>query len=146
MGVPLGAQGLFVRLGQHQGRAVVNGWAARCELRLALQLQFQRRLVTIVKPSGRSQTIRRFVIAVKAGRLVLLAIPGQAQPFQVAADLVGVFGLGAFWIGVVDAQNERAPGLGGDQPVQHRRPQISDMQIARGRGREAGRGHRLIQL
>jgi hypothetical protein len=75
--------------------------------------------------------------------LVFLAVPGQAQPFQIAPDCVGVALLRAFRIGVVDAQNEDAARiLARHGPVHHRGAQIADMQKP-GRGRrEPGGDHR----
>ena len=57
-------------------------------------------------------------------------IPGQTQPFQVTLYLIDIFFLRAFWIRVIDAQNESALRFARNQIIHQCGAHITDMQIA----------------
>ena len=64
-------------------------------------------------------------------------IPIQAQPFQIIHELRFKARLTAFDISIFNAQNHRATGFAGVEPVDQRRPRISDVQLTGGRGGKA---------
>ena len=140
-GATLGAQLVLFGFTQVQSRAVIDRRFAHVQLFLALQVQFGRRLETLVKPPAGAQLIRRRFVAVQPGRLPLQPVPGEAQPGQVLLDRLHILGLGAFGVGIVDAQDKRPLPLSRDHVVEQRGAQVADMQITRGGRGETGGGH-----
>ena len=67
-------------------------------------------------------------------------VPLQAQPFQAGEDLGQGLGLVAFLVGVLDAQDEGAAVMAGEQKIEQGRARAADVQVAGGRGGEADHG------
>ena len=83
-----------------------------------------------------------FTVAVQPVRLPLDPVPSDAKPFEIFLDGVGIFLFRPLGVGIVEAQDELPTRLFGDQVIEQRSPQVTDMQKAGGRGRETGRnGH-----
>ena len=65
-------------------------------------------------------------------------IPAETQPAQIGLDRGDILLARPFDIGIVYPKDETPAQLPRPQPVVERGANIADMQIARGRGREAG--------
>ena len=142
-----GAQGVFFGLRQVQRGAVIDRRLAHVQLFLALEVQFGRGLETLIETTDLTQFLRGVLIALQAFGLTLDAVPFDAQPFQILLDPVDIFLLGAFRIGVVQTQDERAPRLAGDQVVEQCRAQVPDVQVTgRRRGKTGNGGHGKASL
>ena len=66
-----------------------------------------------------------------------LAVPTEFEPPKAVEDRLDVLGLGAFAIGILDAEDELAAGVARIEPVEQRRARAADMQRAGGRRRKA---------
>ena len=76
-------------------------------------------------------------------------VPVEPEPFQTVVDGLGRLGGIAGFVGVFDAQDERAAGVPGVEPVEKRGAGATDVKIAGGRGGEADTDvgtHRNSQL
>ena len=102
---PLGFQLRFILIRQLQPSPVVDRRPAEGTGARTAALQFLRRFVTGIKQPGISQPVRGRIIAGDPLRLAFDPIGGDAQPAQVPLDGVGIFGLGALQIGIVEAQD-----------------------------------------
>ncbi len=92
----------------------------------------------------RLQLLEPAFIQGEAIRLLLLAIPVQAEPGQVRPDRVGIFRARTLKVGVVEAQEELAAAFARPKPVMQRGADISDVKVAGRRRGEAGDdGHDL---
>ena len=93
---------------------------------------------------GRDQLLGDLAVAVGARELVdRLAVPIEPEPGQPVEDR-GDRRVGrALAVGILDPEQHLAAGVPGIEPVEQRGPRAADMQIAGGRGGEAGddRGH-----
>ena len=67
-------------------------------------------------------------------------VPVQAQPAQILDELSLVARLGAFQVGVLNAEDEYAPHAAGKEPVVERGAGIAHMKQAGGRGSKANAG------
>src|SRR5690606_36006056 len=63
-------------------------------------------------------------------------VPEQAQPLEAVEDRADHRVAGPFAVRVLDAQDEDAPVVAGQEPVEQRGPRAADVQEAGGRGRE----------
>src|SRR6056297_1103902 len=128
----LGAQGRLFLLRQAECRTVVDRRTAHVELLLAFEIELNGRLERFVKPSHPTQPLSRLGIAVEPFGLPLHTVPVQSQPIEVILYRIHVFLLRAFRIGVVDAQDEGAPRLGGNEVIHQRGAQVAHMDISGG--------------
>ncbi len=138
---PLGTKPLLLRLVEPERGAVVDRRPPHVELLLALQVELRRPLERLVEASRLPQPVGGRGVAVETLGLPLDPVPGEAEPVQILLDRVDIFLLRSLRVGIVEAQDEGPPGLPRDQPVEQRGAQVADMDVARGRGREAGDGH-----
>src|SRR5690606_15330994 len=67
-----------------------------------------------------------------------LAVPVEAQPVHAVENRVDRLPGGADLVGILDAQQELAAVVAGEQPVEQSGTSAADMEEAGGRGREAG--------
>ncbi len=124
-------------LAQAQRGPVVDRRLAAGELHLSPAVELLLGLVGGIEPPLRLQLVRHGAVAVEPRRLVVLLVPGQAEPGQVGLDAPFVLGRGAGQVGVVDAQHEPSASLAREQPVGHRGADVADVQPPRGRRGEA---------
>ena len=132
---PLGDQGLLLLGAEVAVAVVVAGGPLAGGLLLAHGREFGLAGVTAVGVAAIEQLLDGG--AVQGHPLALdhrLTIPLQAQPLQTLEDVGGVFGLAALLVGVLDAQQEVATQVAGEQPVEHRRAGRADVQRAGGAG------------
>ena len=137
----LRAQRLPLRVAQRKRSTVINRRAPHIQLLLALQIQLHRRFKRLIEAINAAQMIRCCGVAIKPRGLPLDPVPMQAQPGQIFPDPLDIFFLGALRIGVVNAQDEFAPRLPGNQEVHQGGAQVSDMNMAGWRRSETGGGH-----
>ena len=78
----LGLQELDVLGGEAEGGAVIDRRQAARELALALAVEFVLGFETRVEPLGSAELLGDLLVACRAIRLALLAIPGKAQPVR----------------------------------------------------------------
>jgi hypothetical protein len=64
-------------------------------------------------------------------------IPIEAKPPQSVVDHLHCFGSIARCIGILDAQDELAAGMAGEEPIEESRPRAADVQVASGRRSES---------
>ena len=143
---PLCPQGGFLFFREGKRGTVIHRGLAHVQQLLALEVQLGRGFPCLVEAGFRAQLIRRCHVAIEPRRLRLDPIPCQAQPFQIFLNAIRVFLLGPLRIRVVEAQNELPARFPGDQPVEQRRAQVADMEIAGGRGGKTGDSHREAPL
>jgi hypothetical protein len=144
---PLGALA-HTRLGRKFAtRARVPRRAAGGELRLAGQVELERRAITRVREAtGIERRGMPGVDRATAGLMVFLArrraprtlVPRKAEPFEVFHQRCGEWLLAALGIGIFDAQHELPAVMVREQPAEQRRARVSEMQRARGAGGETG--------
>ena len=82
------------------------------------------------------ETLHLLVGAERAADVGTL-VPVEPEPLHGAKDYLGVLLGGAGRVGVVDSQDEGAVVRAGEGPVVDRGARAADVQLARGRGREA---------
>ena len=82
---------VFFRCRQGQGSAVVHRRLAHVQLFLALQVQFNRRLETLIHPAHRYEYILGRQILTQPQRLPFGVIPRQPQPGQIGLDPLDIF-------------------------------------------------------
>ena len=120
--------------------------AAGGELRLARQIQLERRAVAGIREPAGIERGRMSRVDLAATRLpVFLAglgaartrIPLQPHPLQILHQRRGVGLLAAFGIRVLDAQNEAPAVVAREQPAEQRSTCVAEMELARGAGSEA---------
>ena len=133
----VGQRPLVLLPGHLQRAAVVDRRALLAELLLALVAQLLLRFEAGVEPAGGLQPLGRRGIERHAVGLAELFIPVEAEPAEILLQRLGIFGLAALGIGVVEAQQHLAAELAGEQPVDQRGAGIADMEVARRRGGEA---------
>ena len=127
----LGLKGGAILVAQGEGGAVIDGGASGLKLCLALEAKFCCRLIGRIEPARRAQIIRRLLVSPDPRRLALIAIPVEAQPFQISPDRINTGLFGAFSIRVVDTQNELPASLAGKKSVEECGPQIANVQFSR---------------
>ena len=138
--VRLPARGLergAVGVGQAKRGAVVDRRTPERLLALAPAVELLRRLVGRIKSPERLEFLGRGVVEGHPFRLSPDEIGLDAEPGEVLLDRSGVFGLRAFEVGVVEAEDERAAVAAGEQPVQQGRAGVSDVDAPGRRGGEA---------
>ena len=100
-------------------------------------------LAVLVGLAGGQELLGLFPVDVEAPALEDgLLVPVEAQPLEVLEDLVEEPGFGALEVGILDAEQELAPGVAGVEPVEDGRPGAPDMEEARRAGGEAYAYHR----
>ena len=109
----------------------------RAETAVGLALGQQLLGVLGVNLQPRGLAVGAKFTLLRAVRLAGAFIPVQAEPAQVFNELRFVAGLGAFLVGVFNAQNERATGAAGEKPVVKRGAGIAHVEQACGRGSKA---------
>ena len=120
--------------------AVINRWLAHVQLFLALQVKIGRALKALIEAPVGLQLFGGLAVAFQPQRLLFDAVPGQAQPFEVFHQPVGIFLLRTDLVSIIETQDKGAAGLAGDHPVHQRGAQIADMDKSRGRRGETGNG------
>ena len=139
---PVGLVFGYLRMGELQRLATIDRRQPARAADLAPEVEFLRRLVAGVEQPCPLQPVDGVVIDLESPRLVLGGVLEDAEPMQVVEDRVGIFLPGPRDIGVVEALDEAAAVLGGEQPVEQRRARIADMDVAGGRwGETDGNGH-----
>src|SRR5262249_25559040 len=79
------------------------------------------------------QLLRLVVRPVRAADLGAL-VPVEAEPLEAVEDRLERLGDIPLLVGVVDAQDELAAVLAGEEPVEQRRADAADVKVARGAG------------
>ena len=125
---PLRLQARPVVVGQLQRGAIVDRRQPAPQQALALQGQLFRRLVAGIKPAIALQHFLRQVVAVEPVGLAGEAVPIQAEPAQIPLDPGGELRRRTFQIGIVQAQQETAVLRTGEQPVDQRQTDVTDME------------------
>ena len=128
----------MIGLGQRQRGPVVDRRQPAPEQHLALELEFLRCLVAAIDPPRLDQPRKLPLIQIEPRRLPRLPVGHDPEPGEIGADRRDMLLAAALEVGIVDPE-QKAPGmLSGQQPVVQRRADIADVQIAGGRGSEAG--------
>ena len=100
--------------------------------------QLGRRTIAIIRPVLRQERPRNLGVARRIVRLEYrLLIPIEAQPAKPIEDRLDGLRGRALAVGILDAQQEAATMVAGEQPVEERRAGTADMQGAGGRGGES---------
>ena len=143
--------GLVVTVGLHlvAGRREVardSGAALRGEaagaLTCAAALELVLRLEAGIEAPCVLKRLRDLLVAREPVGLARLAIPHEAKPREILADGIGKGRGRAREIGVVEAQHEAAAIAAREEPVQHGRADIADVQApGRARCEADGNGH-----
>ena len=140
------SQSRFFVIAERQSRAVIDRRTPHIEKFFPLQIQLGRCFPGFIKATDFAQLVGGVGIAIKPRRLPFFAIPGQTQPLKIFPDRVDIRLFRALGIGIVEAQDERATRLSGNQPVEKGRAQVAYVQVSgRGRG-EAGDGHGVLLI
>ena len=93
---------------------------------------------------SRCRAAGRLDVGVEAVGLVDgLLVPVEPEPLERVEDVVDQLGPVALGVGVLDAQEERAAGVAGEQPVEQGGAGAADVQVAGRRRREAAAGPAL---
>ncbi len=129
---------VFGREGERS--AVVDRRLAGGDLALAAAVEFQLGFVAGIEPARGLQSVGGGLMRGHALGLTGEEIVRDAEPAEVFDDGGFVFGLGAFGVGIVDAQQELAAVLLREEEVEQRRARIADMQQAGGRWGKADNG------
>src|SRR5262249_41511408 len=107
---------------------------------LALRVELLLRAVATKGVTARDELVRVFLVERKPLRLHVRAVrpagagalvPREAEPAEALEDDLAARVGGALLIGVLDAEHERPAGLPGPEPVEERRADAADMEIAR---------------
>ena len=131
-----------LRVGKLQRLAAVDGRQPARAADLAPEVELLRRLVAGVEQPCPLQPVDGFVVDLESPRLIFGGVLEDAEPMQVVEDRVGILLPGPRDVGIVEALDESAAVLRGEQPVEQRRARIADMDVAGGRWGEAdGNGH-----
>src|SRR5690606_17639065 len=139
---PFGFELAALLIGKLQSSAIVDGWQSPGKLTLAAALQLLSRFITRIEPARSLQLLGNRVIAGRARRLALLAVPGQPQPLEILADSLRKLLGRALDVGVVEAEDESAAMPPRKEPVQHGGAHVADMKAAgRAPGETDGYGH-----
>ena len=102
-------------------------------------------LEALVGEPGLEHRRRGLAVPVEAGALVdRLAVPVEAEPVEHVGDAVGPLWSGPRDVGVLDAQQELAALVTGEQEVEQRRAHPADVQRPRRRRREPDAHTRCI--
>ena len=111
--------------------------AALCGRSRAALLQFRLGAEAIVGMSGSQQLRGALAIHFHTlGLVVGTLIPIEAEPAHALQDAVNHLRGRALEIGVLNAQDERAAMMAGEQPVEQRGARAAHVQVSGGRGRE----------
>jgi hypothetical protein len=97
---------------------------------LAAKVELLRRFVAGIEHTGRLQPFDRGVVDLETSRLIFGGVWKDAQPVQVIQDGIGELLLRAGNVCVVEALDEPALVVHGEQPVEQRGARIADMDAA----------------
>jgi hypothetical protein len=114
------------------------------DLALAAAIQFVRGFIRRIKMPAGFERFRRAGVRIGAFDLAREDVVRHAEPREIFEDRRFIFRLAALGIGVVDAQEELAVMLLREQPVEHGRARIADVQQSCRRRSEADDGHGSI--
>ena len=123
-------------VGQAQRGAVVDRRSAERLLALAPPVELLRRLVGGIEAALRLERFGGGVIGRHPLRLAAHQVGLDAEPGEILLDRLGVFGLRALEVGVVEAEDERPAMPAGVEPVEQRGAGVADMNAPGRRGRE----------
>ena len=127
---------------QRQRLTAIDRRQAARAAHLAPEIELLRRFVAGIENAGRLQPLDRRVIDLEAPRLIFGGVRKNTQPMQVVEDGVGKFLLRPGNVGVVEALDEAALVVQGEQPVEQSGARIADMDAAgRRRGETNGNCH-----
>ena len=130
-----------------QGGTVVAGRLAAGELGPAPGLQLLRGLVAGVDGTTGPEPLERSLVEGGALALPVLLVPTHAEPGQILADRPLKVGARALAVGVVEAEDEAARLLAGEEPVDHGRARVAQMeQPGRARGETDGWRHGVAHM
>ena len=136
-----------VRGARCQGGTVVAGRLAAGELGPAPGLQLLRGLEAGVDGTTGPEPLERSLVEGGALALPVLLVPTHAEPGQILADRPLEVGARALAVGVVEAEDEAARLLAGEEPVDHGRARVAQMeQPGRARGETDGWRHGVAHM
>ena len=134
---PMGFAALGFQLGaifggEFQRGAVIDRRLVRRDLAFAAAVQLVGGFIRRIKIAARLQRFRRAGMGIGALDLAREDVMRHAEPCEILKDRRFIFRLAALGIGVIDAQEELAVMLLREQPVEHGRPRIADVEQAGG--------------
>ena len=137
---PLGFERLPVRRRQGQSRPVIDRRPSAGQGDLTASVELVRGFITGIKPARLTKLSGGLLVTREPIRLTKGLVPVEAEPGQIVAYSLFVFSRGSLSVCIVDPENEHAAFGPCEQPVDQRRPDIADMQLARRRWGETDLG------
>ena len=133
---PLRHHGLPVGVGEGEGGAVIDGGQAPADLALAAPVELLWGFETGIEAPHLLQPLGRRRIMGESVGLAHDEVRNRPQPGQIHLDGVGIFGLGALDVRIVEAQDETPVVAAREEVVEQGRACIAKMDAASGGRRE----------